>query len=385
MKQQQLFSVFSLAIALPILTFGSPISFKVPLSASVFDVEEKTEKFQDPKEYTVAFWNLENLFDFEDDPNNPGDDQYLPTNEWDEDRYQRKLDHLAKAIVSMKTDLLAVCEVENRRVLEDLIAHPDLVKDEWSIVHRDSPDRRGIDLALLYRKPFAESGESTLHPIDIGEGNISTRGILEVPMTLDGIPVTFLVNHWPSRFGGAEESSPKRKAAAAVARSIIDDHLGGDSSAEIILLGDLNDDPWDSSVREVLKAVRELRAVTHPSNTAPRKEGQKSYSPRLWNPSWRFANSTDNGTYYYWNGWCWNCFDQIIVSSGLLDGSGLQIMKDSINVHAPDFMKDTERNAFRPARFRKFRGRWEEGYSDHFAVKCKIAVSQPSINDQESD
>ncbi|MAJ28504.1 hypothetical protein CBD41_03740, partial [bacterium TMED181] len=82
----------------------------------------------------------------------------------------------------------------------------------------------------------------------------------------------------------------------------------------------------------------------------------------------------DSGTYYYWNGWCWNCFDQIIVSSGLLDNSGLKINPDSVKVHAPEFMKDTEQNAFRPARFRKFRGKWEEGYSDHFAVKCKVTL-----------
>ncbi|MAJ28265.1 hypothetical protein CBD41_02465, partial [bacterium TMED181] len=260
------------------------------------------------REYTIAFWNLENLFDFEDDPENPGDDEYLPEKEWDQARYERKIDHLAKAVVSMETDLLAVCEVENRRVLEDLIAHPMLVADQWSIVHRDSLDRRGIDLALLYRQPFKLNGESILHSIDLGDGNTSTRGVLEVPMMLSGTEVTFLVNHWPSRFGGAEESSPKRKAAATVARSVIDRHLSRNAAAEIIVLGDLNDDPWDSSVREVLKAVRELRAVTHPSNTAPRKEGRTTYSPRLWNPSWKFANSTDSGTYYYWNGWCWNCF-----------------------------------------------------------------------------
>jgi endonuclease/exonuclease/phosphatase family metal-dependent hydrolase len=338
-----------------------------------------------PSEYTVAFWNLENLFDYEDDPDNPGDDEYLPEKEWDQARYERKLDHLAKAVQSMEADLLAVCEVENRRVLEDLTAHPDLAADQWSIVHRDSPDRRGIDLALLYRKPFAEEGESILHTIDIGEGNTSTRGVLEVPMSLSGTPVTFLVNHWPSRWGGAEESAPKRKAAAAVARKIIDGHLSRNAAAEIIVLGDLNDDPWDSSVREVLKAVRELRAVTHPSNTAPRKEGRQEYSPRLWNPSWIFANSTDNGTYYYWNGWCWNCFDQIIVSSGLLDDTGLQILRDSVEVHAPDFMKDSERNAFRPARFRKFRGRWEEGYSDHFAVKCKVTLVPAKKEDTASE
>ena len=369
-----------ISVLLSLLLLGGSPADEDPTSVPVANTG--TENAQ---EYTIAFWNLENLFDYEDDPDNPGDDEYLPEKEWDQARYERKLDHLARAIVSMDADLLAVCEVENRRVLEDLTRHPDLVEEQWAIVHQDSPDHRGIDLALLYRKPFAEDGPSTLHKIDIGEGNTATRGVLEVPMTLSGTTVTFLVNHWPSRWGGAEKSAPKRKAAAQVARGIIDGHLSNDPAAEIILLGDLNDDPWDPSVREVLKAVRELRAVTHPSNTAPRKEGRTDYSPRLWNPSWGFANSTDNGTYYYWNGWCWNCFDQIIVSSGLLDDRGLQIRKDSVAVHAPDFMKDTERNAFRPARFRKFRGRWEEGYSDHFAVKCRVTLLTPNKEEPASE
>ena len=372
-----------LLLSLTLVTSALPAEISFPRDPST-SVDLSSSNPESPN-YTVAFWNLENLFDFEDDPENPGDDEYLPDNEWDQARYERKIDHLAKAIVTLEADLLAVCEVENKRVLEDLIVHPELVKDHWSIVHKDSPDRRGIDLALIYRKPFEMVGESVLHPIDIGEGNTSTRGVLEVPMALSGTPVTFLVNHWPSRYGGAEESSPKRKAAAAVARSIIDGHLSRNHAAGILLLGDLNDDPWDPSVREVLNAVRELRSVTHPSNTSPRRDGQKTYSPRLWNPSWKFANSPDSGTYYYWNGWCWNCFDQIIVSSGMLDDSGLRILAESVEVHAPDFMRDTEKNAFRPARFRKFRGRWEEGYSDHFAVKCKITVVSTDKPGQTSD
>ena len=339
-----------------------------------------------PASHTVTFWNLENLFDFEDDPNNPGDDEFLPEKEWDEARYRRKLDNLAKAVKSMETDVLAVCEVENRRVLEDLIQHPLLIEDNWSILHTDSPDRRGIDLGLLYKAPFKIESGPTLHTIDLGEGNGTTRGVFEAELSISGVPITFLVNHWPSRYGGREKSTPRRILAASTVRKIVDDLLQKNPTKEIIVLGDLNDDPWDPSVREVLKAVRELRPVVHPSNISIKKGNTSTFSPYLWNPSWKFARSSDSGTSYYWTGWTWNCFDQIIVSPGLLDKSGVALVADSVSVHAPAFMIDTPQNASKPARFRKFRGKWEEGFSDHFAVKCKITVlNKDPLEPQEGE
>ncbi|NRA75756.1 MAG: endonuclease/exonuclease/phosphatase family protein [Planctomycetes bacterium] len=325
---------------------------------------------------SIAFWNLENLFDYEDDPENPGDDEFLPDKEWDQDRYSRKLAHLARAVDSLDTNLLAVCEVENRRVLEDLVSQAALEPDGWSIVHIDSPDHRGIDLALLYRAPFQLGGPAELHPIDMGGGNIATRGILEVPMKVAGAPIVVVVNHWPSRYGGATESAPKRAAAASTARKIIDRHLEQNPLADIVIVGDLNDDPWDASVLRVLKAVREQRTVEHPYNLSPAQDGK--LSPRLWNPSWAFASGSDIGTYYYWNDWTWNCFDQIIVSPGMLDSDGISLVKGSVAVHHPEFMTDSVKNASRPARFRKFRGNWEEGYSDHFPVKAKIQIESPN-------
>ncbi|MGE4618642.1 MAG: endonuclease/exonuclease/phosphatase family protein [Planctomycetota bacterium] len=340
-------------------------------SSSFGDLSSQTPD-SDPTTTAIAFWNLENLFDYEDDLENSGDDEFLPAKEWDQERYSRKLSHLAKAIDSLDTNLLAVCEVENRRVLEDLISQPILKLDEWKIAHIDSPDHRGIDLALLYRSPFLLKEPPTLHPIDMGEGNIATRGVLEVPMEVSGNSFTVLVNHWPSRYGGAEKSAPKRAAAALTARSVIDRILTIDPHADIIVMGDLNDDPWDESVLGVLKAVREKRSVVHPYNSTPKKD--QPFSPRLWNPSWSFASDSDTGTYYYWNDWTWNCFDQIIVSPGLLDEKGLVLLNNSVEIHQPDFMTDSDKNANRPARFRKFRGNWEEGYSDHFPVKAKIKV-----------
>ncbi|HIG05517.1 MAG TPA: hypothetical protein EYQ08_07275 [Planctomycetes bacterium] len=337
----------------------------------------------DSQQATIAFWNLENLFDFEDDPDNPGDDEFLPEKEWDEARYLRKLDHLARAVDSLDAQLLAVCEVENRRVLEDLISQPALAEQNWSIAHIDSPDHRGIDLALLFRQPFSLAGQATLHTIDLGGDASPTRGVLEVPVKAGGRPLTVLVNHWPSRYGGAEKSAPRRAAAAQTVRKITDQRLADDHAGDLIIVGDLNDDPWDDSVRRQLKAVRELRSVTHESNLKPGRDGK--FSPRLWNPSWSFASGPDTGTYYYWNDWSWNCFDQVIVSPGMLDDAGIQLIQDSIQVHAPDFMRDSEQNARRPARFRQFRGRWEEGFSDHFPIKFDIHIEISDIEPKTRD
>ena len=251
---------------------------------------------------------------------------------------------------------------------------PTLAGSRYQIAHIDSPDSRGIDLALLVRPPCKIDGDPVLHPIDLGEGNRPTRGILEVPTSIEGVPLIVLINHWPSRYGGKERTDPLRRIAARTARGIVDEHMkqvaADGSEAEILLIGDFNDDPFSPSVNDVLHAVREKRAVTHSSNLISQNPKQKS--PRLLNPSWVFLSKADHGTYYYWNDWTWNVFDQAIISPGLLDEHGLTYIDGSLIVHAPEFLRDTEKNASRPKRFRKFRGRWEEGYSDHFAIKGKL-------------
>jgi hypothetical protein len=324
-----------------------------------------------------AFWNLENLFDAEDDPDNEGDDEYLPAEEWTQERYALKVAHLAEAIATLDVDILGVCEVENRRVLEDLVSHAAIAARGYQIAHLNSPDLRGIDLALLVADPVRFVGEPVLHPIDLGEGVRPTRGVLEVQVRIQDCPLTVLVNHWPSRYGGREASAPRREQAARVTRAIVDERMRAaardGTEADVLILGDLNDDPFDVSVHDVLGAVRERRAVTHPYNLLTQNERQTS--PRLYNPTWALLAQSDQGTYYYWTDWTWNVFDQIIVSPGLLDGEGLDYVEGSLRVHAPQFLRDSEENAHRPAAFRKFRGTWNEGYSDHFAVRGELRLN----------
>ena len=307
-----------------------------------------------PGEVVVAFWNVENLFDTDDDPANEGDDEYLPARGWTPERYQRKLDHLALVIAAVGPHALGLAEVENRRVLEDLFARPPLAPLGYRIVHRDSPDKRGIDLALAYRAPFALVADDAvhLHPID-KPGTLPTRGVLEVPLAIAGQTLTVLVNHWPSR--GGDRDGAFRAVAGRVVRGLV--HRIGDD-ADVLVIGDFNDDPFDASITTALGAVRSRNAVLN-------RRDQKA----LFNASWPLLGRTDEGTLYYNRDWVWNVFDQVIVSRGLLAPAGFELVADSVQTYAPDTVRDEHR---RPRFFRRVRDGWTEGYSDHFLVFARL-------------
>jgi hypothetical protein len=314
-------------------------------------------------EVTFAFWNVENLFDADDDPANPGDDEYLPDKGWTAQRYATKLEHLATEIASESPHVIGFAEVENERVLRDLFAREELAAHTWTIVHRESADTRGIDLALAFRAPFRlAAGEDavTLHPVN-RDGTRPSRGVLEVRLLAEDHPLTVLVNHWPSR--GSDRDGSFRKIAGAVCRSVCDATRARERAAgreaDLVLIGDLNDDPWDVSVVESLGAVRSRNAAQK------RRDGAG-----LWNASWRIAAEPDLGTLYYNPAWTWNVFDQMVVSRGLLDDRGFSYVVDSLRVHAPDHLRDHLR---RPRWFRKNRdGEWTEGYSDHFMIVARL-------------
>jgi len=319
-------------------------------------------------ELTFGFWNLENLFDTEDDPRNPGDNEFLPERGWDEERYHRKLERLAKVIESFDVDLLGVCEIENRRVLEDLLQRAPLSEKGYGIAHLDSPDKRGIDMGVIYRAPLTlAAGDQAvmLHEIDLGEGTPKTRGIFEANFVVDQSPLLFLVQHWPSRRGGEEKSRPHRIAAAQTARRVvlsrIDSAAQAGYEADILLVGDFNDDPYNVSLVEHLEAVRGKFAL----------EGDRGRY-RLFNPSWKFLGTPDVGTLYYQAGW--NVFDQAIVSRGMLDQNGYEFVEGSLQIYNQPSVRNLNHPAHPPWWFRKYRGNWTEGFSDHFAVLGTLRV-----------
>ena len=205
-------------------------------------------------EFRVMFYNVENLFDTNNDPNKD-DDEFTPESEkhWNTKRYWTKHDHLLKVIkaVCQFSELPAVIglsEVENRKVLEDmvdLIYHDSYGNLKYTIVHYESPDTRGIDCALLYDPRRIQGIESRVYHVDISDldsGN-TTRDILYFKGVVDRQEIVFLVNHWPSRWGGVEASEPKRLEAARVTRSIVDSLIQSNPNHRIMIMGDFNDNP----------------------------------------------------------------------------------------------------------------------------------------------
>ena len=312
----------------------------------------------------VAFWNVENLFDADDDPGNAGDDEFLPGNGWTEERYRRKLAHLAEVVGLLDAYLLGLAEVENRRVLEDLLRQPALEGRGYKIGHRDSPDHRGIDLALLYRAPFEVGEEKTdvlLHPIPMEP---PTRGVLEAKVHAGRRDLDVLVNHWPSRIGGERETREFRKKAAEVCKRLCRERIDACPAGrclDLLLMGDLNDDPHDASVAGTLGAFPEKEAVLGGGETG-------RYG--LFNPMFRFLGEGKPGTLYFRGKP--NVFDQFVVSRGLLDGEGFALEEKSVEIFATEAMKDRDGQ---PKRFRRIRGgEWVEGYSDHFPIRTRLLL-----------
>lgn len=317
--------------------------------------------FAQQKEYKVAvvgFYNFENLFDTINDPLT-NDDDFTPDGKlkYTPAVYLDKLDKLSSVVMKIGKELspdgvavLGVCEIENRSVLEDFARHKNISNRNYQIVHYDSPDSRGIDVALLYNPKYFTPVYSEALPVELPRddgGTYFTRDVLYVYGMLDNEPVHFFVNHWPSRRGGAA-SSPKREFAASVAKAKIDSITTFDPNAKIILMGDLNDDPTNASVRKVLNANGDKTKV---------KQGG------LFNPFYNMYKK-GIGTLAYND--AWNLFDQIIVSSAFIDETtpGYKFHQAKIFNEPHMYQKDGRYKGY-PFRSYSF-GEYIGGYSDHF-------------------
>lgn len=310
----------------------------------------------------IAFYNLENLFDTLDTPD-VLDEEFTPEgpNKWTGKRYMEKLDNMALAISRIGEEdgwsggpaVMGVSEIENRSVLEDLAAHPLLKASNYQVVHFDSPDRRGVDVGLMYRPRFfrvtaATSPELVLTD-DQGE-RIYTRDQLVVSGFFDGEPMHFIVGHWPSRSGGELTTRPRRNAAAALARKQVDSLLAIDAQAKIFVMGDLNDDPSNESLRKILRAAPKVSKM---------KEGD------LFNTMYPLYKK-GIGSLNYRDGL--NLFDQIVVSHALT-GKDFSAYKFRIaRVFNSTFLMQKD-GQYKGYPLRSFVGTvWQGGYSDHFPV-----------------
>ncbi len=305
-------------------------------------------------DFRVGFYNVENLFDTVDDPNNPKDDEFLPNaaKEWTNERYQKKLSNIGLVMQGIEfPELMGFSEVENKTVLEDL-ANSDLLKAEgYEVVHIDGPDFRGIDNALLYKTTAfttleTEAIEVRL-PLSVSEFS-TTRDILMVKGNLGEETVYIFINHWPSRSGGEAATAGKREFAAGVLRDAIDAILENEPTANIIALGDFNDEPTNRSLVEGLKVKNQKAELTT-------------------NDLFNCTVSTlaaGKGSYFF-DGW--QMLDQILVSGQLLDDTGLIKAADYFVYDDDSVMFEHPTDGLRPNR--TYGGdEYFGGYSDHLAV-----------------
>ncbi|MCM1449203.1 MAG: hypothetical protein NC082_02575 [Clostridiales bacterium] len=323
--------------------------------------------------YGVAFYNLENLFDT---INNNGkyDLEFSPegSRQWNTQKYRSKIGNLARAITAMTTKttpggpaVIGVSEIENITVLRDLVTEVDrqLVKQgkpTWNlqIVHHDSPDRRGVDVACLYNPRQFRFIDVTNTTLKIpGYESFRTRDQMCVTGYMGGDTVSIIVNHWPSRLGGQEQSSYLREAAAQLSKEIADSLWSLRPRQGVIIMGDLNDDPQDKSCAKVLGAM---------------KKTDKVELHGFYNPFWEKLDK-GIGTLAYKG--AWNLFDQIIVSGTLLD----KYAPDNLHyrscvVNNFEFLRATEGNS-KGGPLRTFSGgAFLNGYSDHFPTEIFLVV-----------
>ncbi|WP_276133456.1 endonuclease/exonuclease/phosphatase [Polluticoccus soli] len=309
------------------------------------------------KQMAIAFYNVENLFDTINDPNTD-DDAFTPkgTYKYTNDIYKQKLHNTAFVIKQIAESgtapaVVGLAEVENGGVLTDLVNNDQLKVYGYKHISYNSPDPRGIDVALLYQpklfkpltsKPIAVRIENNGH-------TETTRDILFVTGILNGDTVHLFVNHWPSRREGKGETAPKRKQVAAVNKQIIDSLMKRNPLSKIIVIGDLNDDPTDESIVSTLNA----------------NSGRERIIPySLYNP-WATLYTSGHGTTAYQNKW--NLFDQVIISRAFLKkNNGWQFLKAEI------FNKEfliTRSGKQQGYPYRSWRGyHWMNGYSDHLPV-----------------
>lgn len=340
---------FSLAIICFLMTFSG------------FSQEKKEKRF---KIHTVAFYNLENLFDTINDTTKF--DERSPIMEMKADReavYTKKVKNMARVIADIGTDVtgntpavIGVCEIENRQVLVDVVNDPLLLSKNYGIIHYESPDVRGIDVALLYQKDLFKPISHSSHEVKIYDDKTrkrkQTRNQLLVSGELDGDLIHVVVNHWPSRSGGEARSRPNRVAAAKVSKYLADSLQSKDPNAKILIMGDLNDDPINASVKDVLQAKAEKEDV-----------GVKG----IYNPFENMFVKKGLGTTAWRDGW--SLFDQIMITEPLIakdDYSSFRYYKAGI------FNKQyltSKRGRWKGYPLRSFSdGGFSGGFSDHFPV-----------------
>lgn len=324
---------------------------------TVYGMAQRGGKF---KIRTIAFYNVENLFDTVND-SLVFDDDRTPVGifNWTIKRYQKKIENVAKVISQIglekrhaPPDIIGLCEVENAQVLQDLTDHIFLRETMYGIIHYDGPDERGIDVALLYNSNTFTPISIKIHGLvllNYDRKRDQTRDQLVVHGILDSESIYIIINHWPSRSGGEARSRPHRIAAAELNRHIIDSITKIDPSPRILGIGDFNDNPTDYSLKKVLQLKKEKVLLK---------------DDELYNPMEKIFRNGE-GTLAYRDRW--GLFDQLYVTGNLVNGtSPIQLWK--VGIFRPPYLV-TKYGSFAGYPLRTYSGgRYTGGYSDHFPI-----------------
>lgn len=343
---------------------------RIILFISILLILTTLVKGQDSACYTIAFYNVENLFNPEDD-SLKNDDAFTPKGlyHWTYKKYVRKVNNIAKVILAMgewePPDIVGLAEIEDDAVLRKLCYDSPLKRYRYRFVHYESPDRRGVDVALLYRagrvRILRSRAIPVVFPFDTAARN---RDILyAVAQFPTGDSLHLFVNHWTSRFGGYAPTIPKRNHYASIVRHYADSLLQADASANILITGDFNDYLTDESIREVLRAG-DIENPQHHGYT-------------LFDLMYRFLRMQNVGTHKHED--FWGCLDQIIVSPALLDEhNSLHIVGREAHIFKADFMVEPDEKYDGYKVFRTYSGpRYIGGYADHLPVFVRMATEPP--------
>lgn len=324
------------------------------------------------KAIRLVFYNTENLFDpFDDSLTN--DNEYTPMGirAWSYKKFQRKLINISKVFISIggweAPEIIGMSEVENHFVLYKLITDTPLNNIGYKIIHKDSPDPRGIDVALIYRpdkfKPLMNKSIPVRYPSD---PNSRTRDILYVKgLVLGKDTLHVFINHWPSRYGGYASTKPKRAYVASLLRDAVDSLMQVVPDARIAIMGDFNDEPTDESLTQVLNA---------------RSDSAQLSLTDLFNMMYRLGGNWRSGSNKFRENW--SLIDQIIVSSALLHSeTGLSANANGAHIYNAPFLLMEDKTYFGEKPFRTFLGpRYLGGFSDHLPVYFDIYLKEPPKN-----
>ena len=312
------------------------------------------------KIHTIAFYNVENLFDTINDINK--NDEASPIMEIKFNRseiYKKKVENMASVIADIGTDLVnkspsivGLSEVENRNVIEDLLNNKHLLNKNYDIVHYDSPDERGIDVGLIYNKDVFKVNSTKSHELIIYDNKSSkrnyTRDQLVVSGLLDNELIHLIVNHWPSRSGGEERSRAGRMAAAELNKKIIDSLQNKYKNAKIITMGDFNDDPHDDSMKKILNAKKYIEDVK---------------TNGIYNPMEVILSDQGIGSNAYRD--AWQLFDQILVTEPFLNKKYDSYQFYKAGIFNKSYLIN-KAGRYKGYPFRSFSwGSFTGGYSDH--------------------